>query len=374
MNEKNTKVVIITWCNTSLNFGELLQGYALQKVVQKLGYKVSTISYLSQCCPLRYKMIKLMNYLQLPFNAEQTYETFIGRLKFYMFAKFYMSSVTQCYNRKNLINRTKDISILICGSDQIWNPNIFDSSYFLDFAGKSVKKIAYATSLAIENYPRRLERTMKKIGQMVSDIDYVSVRENSGKEILKKFTNKKIKVVLDPTLLLNEKQWNKLTAKRMVKDKYLFCYIVGDLEQQLNLIREIAKKVNVNKIICIRMLKNTDKHIEDIELLNSVGPSEFLSLIKYSEYICTDSFHGVAFCINYNKQFFSFRRYGFGRNFNGDMRIEDLLFRLGINEQMINDKQNLTQINKIDYKLVNEKLSQLRIESFRFLKNSLKNS
>jgi hypothetical protein len=143
-----------------------------------------------------------------------------------MFQNRYLKQ-SKLFQDKWKINKVKNkYDVIVSGSDQIWAPNVFNPVYMGDFKkSKNQKKISYAASIGLSDIPESLIDTYK---ELLSDFDHVSVREETGKELLLNSCDCKSKVVLDPTLLLNTTQYDKLLKKvQNIKQPYVFCYFLN---------------------------------------------------------------------------------------------------------------------------------------------------
>ena len=150
-------------------------------------------------------------------------------------------------------------------------------------------------------------------------MDALSVREDIGVTIIEKISGFHAVQVLDPTLLLPCTEWDKVASKRLLHKPYLICYVLGEIAQQEETIVRIAKERGISNIYFIntRNTQNYQKQSKELKELKGIGPKEFVSLIKYADVVFTDSFHATAFSINYQKEFFAFRRYQMATEYGG---------------------------------------------------------
>ncbi|KNY26825.1 polysaccharide pyruvyl transferase family protein [Pseudobacteroides cellulosolvens] len=362
----NKKVGILTF-HMAHNYGAMLQAYALREKVEKLGYDSEVIDYRLEYID-QWSRIENYNFLIERFGVLKGNLKFIKRLlKFYYnpqnkamkYHKFMLNDIgisQKCYrDKKELEKLTYDY--YICGSDQIWNESLtgeFEDVYFCNFVKNDAIKIAYAASNGRNEIPKEL---YSKIGKLIKKFDYIGIRENG----LSQYINNEYKVkavnVLDPSLLLKSEEWGKI-AVRPKDDKYLLIYAFDEDQLIYDYAKRIAKKRNL-KIILLSS-KNIDGMIN---VRNSTGPKEFLGLIKYAEVICTVSFHGTAFSIIFNKEYYCFPHKAYG------CRTSSLQSLLGINRDIfsINDKLE----PNINYETVNKKLEIEREKSVDFLRGAL---
>ncbi|ALU13849.1 polysaccharide pyruvyl transferase [Eubacterium limosum] len=391
-NKSEIQIGIITLYYNNLNYGGSLQAYALCKIIKSKGYQVEQISYdrIKKNDKLeikrRLKFLNINSVLnKVSLNAKKivfyrSNKKIALELKdrkelFYYFLSNQIDH-SKVYTPKNINQAVNSYDIFICGSDQIWNQNGKDPAYFLDFVPQKTPKISYAASIG--------KKTLKKkqIDYMVPKIkrlDYISVREKEAKDILKKNINQKIKVVVDPTLLLTQNDWNKIALSTTVKSPYIFVYLLGNNKKQRKTIKEIGKFLNL-KIAFIPYVhlnyEPADENFADIDLYD-VGPAEFVGLIKNAAMVITDSFHGCVFSIIYHKKFWALKRHKDTEKENMNSRLYTLFGNLGLEERLLDDDQQLTKdelLKEIDYEAVDAKLDVLRKDSMDFLEHALSES
>lgn len=374
------KVAVFTWSSQGINYGQVLQAYAMYKSLKKLGVNPKLIRYRKR---IEEEIINedlnnnILNSLYEYFFGfyKAGKDFFIERLKFYLFILKNIKLSHFCYSKEKIEKEIKGYDAVICGSDQIWNPAVFDPIFFLDLGNKNLKRIAYAPSICDDFNHDKKQHIYKRMSKLIKNLDYISVREDVGVKIIKMISGITPKQVLDPTLLLNSSNWNKLASKRLIKEKYMICYVLGEIKQQKDIIFKIAKMKNIQHIFFINT-KNTNtysKTCNSLRPLHGIGPEDFLSLIKYSEIVFTDSFHAAAFSINYNKEFFVFRRYQMSTEGFNFSRINSILKLLNLQDRCIDNSTNIDNIPQIDYNVINHNLNNERKKSLKFLKNAIDN-
>lgn len=252
--------------------------------------------------------------------------------------------------------------VLICESDVIWDPNHYSSGFektffFAHDNMKDKKKIAYSASLGNAEFT---EEEKKEYKILLENIDYISVREKYAAEFTQQFTNKPVEYVLDPTLLLEAKDYERITAENMIKDKYLLIYFpLGYDKKLINHAREYAEKNNLKVVEISRYVWNKFRH----RVYDTAGIEEFLALIKNAEVIFTNSFHGVCFSIIFRKEFYAFSR-------KTGRKIENICNIFNLQSRFITDNRFIED-NEIDYEKVYKILEDKRKQSMKFLINSL---
>ena len=386
-----TKIGIITIVKVN-NYGAELQAFALEKKLQQSGYDAEIIDYLYYK-NWRYKDSALSApFIRMDYKARIMYWLKYRLINFFMdciCSLFYKPIQKRIHNftefhRKNtkfsktfssmpaLYNNCTPYDIYMVGSDQVWNP--FTSSsiepYFLAFAPKEKKKIAYASSFGVSAIPDFLKERFRKL---LKNLDYISVREQSGVELLKEKKKKKAYLVLDPTLLLNKTEWSKVMKQYpKIPSEYILIYQLSESKAIVELALRIGRQYRLNIYrICKRAYANT--HDEGIINITDAGPAEFLSLICNATYMVTNSFHGTAFSINFNVPFYSI----ISAKKKNNSRLESLLNITRLNSRLLKDDISIDSVDissQIDYTTANEQLELYRKESEKYLIDSIENN
>ena len=381
------KIAILTQPLKS-NYGGLLQAYALQKSLSKLGHDATTV-----------------NRFFLPKTKLKVLENFIkrvllvyikGRKDIEVFPlqpskkeEEIMATNTSAFIKNN-IALTKTISstveleemieeydAFVVGSDQVWRPKYSPSiyNYFLDFIEKDnpkkVKKLSYAASFGVDSWEFTPEET-SKCSSLIKNFDAVSVREDSGVALCKTYLGATATHVLDPTLLLSKEDYlNIITKEELVsKEKTLMAYVLDTSVEKIAQLKDIAKQLNVKLIYVEPDTGFTEERRNNIEqyILPTVG--KWLSDFFNAEYVITDSFHGTVFSIIFNKKFIAI-----GNKKRGISRFTSILNLLGLTDRMVNSLEEV-RIDKlttsIDYVKVNELLENEKKNSINFLTKALK--
>lgn len=383
------KVGLVT-CYFKHNYGSMLQAYATQKILDDNNIPNETINisnnidfkkgkrnyYIKQIFNYTFILSKLgMIKLKLDkkINKELGKNISIRDKQYNNFKKkFHLTKPYNTYQELTEVCKNK-YSDVIVGSDQLWLPvNVVANYYTLNFVPDNINKISYATSFGISSIPKKYLSSYKLF---LDRINHLSVREQSGVELVQELSNNKVKLVCDPTILLSKKEWNTIASpKRLIKDKYILCYFLGKNIEH----RKFAERLKKETGYKIVSLNHADEYVKysdifaDIKPYN-IGPSEWINLIKNAEYICTDSFHGTVFSLIYNKLFFTFRRYKQNTKVSTNSRIDSLLSIVNLNERLLTGTELIDEVIKleIDYKLVNQQISKFRNDSKKWLLKSL---
>ena len=264
----------------------------------------------------------------------------------------------------------------LTGSDQVWAQLLSkenNKTFFLDFGPKEIKRIAYAPSFAIKEYPSEL---CDALAHELAKFNALSVREQSGVEICRKL-GYKAKLVLDPTLLLTTQAYIKLSRESapIYSKGYCFVYHVN-VSSPEELHWEKFHQYNKTKKIKAYAVHANQSPNEDLEFLNDVeyiypNIQEWIAWIRKAEYVLTSSFHGMVFSILLHKPFAICLRTE--SMFAGNDRITTLLTSLGLENRIVTENSSVNDIllQKTNWKAVDKKLQALRLESIGFLKNAL---
>lgn len=361
---KRINVGTITF-HCSYNYGSALQTFALKTLLEKKKYIVNVIDFIYKKDFEQYRLFRTSIYLKNP-------KSFIGDIlflkknykrkrNFEIFVKKYFNlTQKKYYNYKDMKELNNEFDIFICGSDQIWNLDCtkgVEPAYFLKFANKDKLKIAYAPSLAHVKFAKNYDADLKNA---IKDLDYISVREESTLPLIQPLTEKKVSVVLDPTLLLDQKDYELIISQNENKSEYVFVYMLEYSAELVKYCNEFSSKKGI-KVTYIASNK-----FSGIKGKNAfgIGPDKFLKYIKEAKYIITNSFHATVFSIIFNKKFVTFTTK------KSSSRMVDLLDSLGISERIYNEKFNIDK--DIDYDMVQENLIDMRKSSLEYLSKALK--
>lgn len=360
------------------NNGSFLQAYALQTVLQSKigGMKNEIIDFCSERQRRQYSvfrtpksvgdigrnMISFIHYNDL----KSRYECFEQMRKEHLILS------KKCVTEKEAYEVAASYDMLICGSDQIWNTEARDYSDVYFMAGVEKKKISYAAS-----FGSHIESINKnKVRDNISSFEHISVREKAGKEFLKELLpNKEAELVCDPTLLLRKVEYSKLVKKESVKGPYIFLYTINYGDEILQAAQKLSRETKIpvyapfTGYSCVKCRKY------GIKVLYDVGPAEFLWLIENATYTCSNSFHGIAFSIIFEKQFCRPICVNQGGTLERDDRIDNLLNQLELEDRTVNYRDVTSELlqKKIDYVLVKEKLEKIRENGICYLKTALLN-
>ncbi len=369
------KVGIITY-HSAYNFGSVLQAFATERIIRKMSHEPYIINYR---IPFQKKYYGILGYgrgikapikklLMIPqikdrIERQKRYESFIS-----------LMTLTKEYNKpSDLAEISTAYDVYISGSDQTWNihSNEYLNSgyeylypYLLNFTEK--KKISYASSIV-----NMSDDELEILQDYLLEFYMISCREAVATERLSRLINRQVTRVLDPTLLMNNSDWRRIlsTNSSSIENKrYILYYSIknyGDSKNDLILLDDIAEKMEC-KIIALTPLIPLIKG-RNIINVPDCGPKEFINYIDNATMVVTDSYHGMLFSINFEKNFY------YLRNEKGDkgIRANDILSSLNLQYRIL-DNVNMIEIGKnIMYDKVSPRLNELRKESIDYLQKAL---
>ena len=376
------------------NFGSALQTYATQYTLERLGYNARIFEIKGV---YRGIMIKKMLYYAGRFfdpvevkyllanlksrsrkivsvSADQFAADMKVRHRMYSdFNKHWNKMLPAVNGWNGLKKQAEDMETVVVGSDQLWRPsNIVGCYYTLEFVPDEVKKISFSTSFGVPELPKRLHRHAKRF---LSRLDHISVREDSGAEIVKQECGREAKVVCDPTMMLTAEDWMHIqSVKPFAEGNYILMYLMGDNPKHREFVKKLRKATGFRIIGLLHGATyiSYDEDVVDEKPFN-VGPSEFINLIRYAQYVCTDSFHCCVFSILNSTKFFAFRRWPDGSKFSANDRLYTLLKFTGLENRMLDGDENVNKClaETIDYEDVLDRVALRRKESMDFLINAL---
>lgn len=369
------KIGIITFHN-SYNCGSMLESYAMQESIKKYCNKnVEIINFSNDGQKELYNVwFKnsspkniLKNILLLP-NIKKIKN---NNLMYEYFSKTNFNLSKEKYSKCEELN-DNNYNIVVSGSDQIWNITIQDAddAYFLPWV-KKAKKVAYAPSFGSKNIIKNTKNPQKYINYL-NKYDVLSIRENNGKKWIKDMIGKDVPVLIDPTLILEEKDYKKLVATDIIeKNKYIFLYCPNFNIEICKYVKKIAEKYNL-KVITWSCKSYSTKLIKrfGFELAQYENPSAYLYYIKNAELVITTSFHGTIFSTIFKKNFITVKN---GDMYGDDDRVITLLEQLKMNDRLIPFEfdNNFNYLENIDYTNYNKEIIKLRKNAITFLKENI---
>lgn len=345
------------------NYGGILQNYALQQVLIRMGHTPITLDYMSSLTFKKYLRLTGKRLVSAPFLSKlssiKPYRPFVERapqIESFVQNNIVLSRTFSKYTKQLL--EENQIDAIIVGSDQVWR---YSYSYhyledmFLDFARDySCLKITYAASFGVDIWDYPVDRA-NNVKELVKQFNAVSIREDSGVVLCRKELGIDAVTALDPTLLLYSTDYERFCAELDPEEEpFLTAYVLDMTEEKYSYIDAVAKVRGLK--VKILVASETGASIE-----------EWLSSIKNAEFVITDSYHGSIFSLIFKKQFQTFINRGRGQD-----RFTTLFRRLDLMNRLIDPPFSLlAEDDVIDYSAVSLRLRNLREESLAFLGSSL---
>ena len=365
------KIGIVTYnkyCNFT-NYGSALQTWALYNVICHLKrYDVVLVDYCPDTMIGKNPLNPLSNMRDRDSEILEQCRKMLPVIKenYIKFEQFYSSKfrwTNHRYTKENMENIVdqEEIDGFVCGSDTIFCPDEFgiDDGYYANYKCMQKKAVAYAASFGDPHFSDEMYDELK---QKLNNFNCIGLREQGMMSFVNKNTTIMVENVIDPTLLLREDEYSSITAPRLEEGKYLLLYsrrYNADMEKYA----ETLAEENDWKIVEISLRAENEKK-RNHRMYYEAGVEEFLSLVKYAEFIVTNSFHGMIFSIQFQKQFMVFSRE------QGEAKICEVLKKLNL-EERLQKKEAVVCKEKINYMIVMSKIEQLRNKSLKFLQMEL---
>lgn len=359
------KISVITLHRVT-NFGSLLQTYATQKSLEKLGHDAQIVDFVPEGLTF-YRGVWPKGHSTLKRLIKLLPLTFCNLIQYSMsdsFLRKYINLTDKRYgNYAQLASDVPEADVYLSGSDQVWNtqnsnPPADLGAYYLAFAGDK-KRIAYAGSFGKDDFSP--EETAQVTGWL-KNYSSISVREDTALDTLHRFGLEGAHVV-DPTLLLTPEDWRKLCTKKKPKPGYVFIYNLN----RNKVLEQAAVAIAKKKGLRVVNFADTFEFVSGAENRFGNDPLDFLNYLSNADYVVTDSFHGTAFSLNFSKQFLSIPAPKY------NCRLESILRMTGCEDRMFTTvEEALEKIETpIDYTAAQEKLQSAREHSLQYLKEAL---
>lgn len=355
------KVGVLTF-HKSINYGSVLQAWALQQTLLQNGIDTELIDYKPLVYDDLYSIMKkpvsisnlYFDFLRLPIWAVLAMQT----KNFQNFVSQNLKVSREQYNFDSSISRIiENYDCVVCGSDQVWNVRAYDCDpiFFLPQSQYPGKKIAYAVS--INNMDFTEKRYSEHLREWISDFDAISSREESGAAKIRAYlqNQQRVDTVLDPTLLLRKEDYDSILSENWIKGEYIFLYNVWSSHDAIDAAVALSKRLNIPVYTALmtrshRVIRRIEKNGIIVEKKHT-SPKDFLRMLRNARYVVTDSFHGTAFSIIFEKQFFSINAIEKDGMLKNDERLVGILEKLGLIHRYIARNQ-MAEINleeKIDF-------------------------
>ena len=364
----------LTWWR--YNYGSILQAYALQEelnhqegveyeIICQYGKKVASVSNLKDKLK-RFGLKVTLKRIIWKFGFKKLRAR---NRKIQKFMDEHLCVSEQEYNEENIKEANLQYDGFVCGSDQVWNPELvkMDSIYWLNFVEQGKLKFSYAPSVGVNSFTNEQAEQLRK---NLMDFKKISTREETSTCLINRAMKCNCcKTVLDPTLLVERTFWDKITVEKKYKEPYFFVYMLRGTKRQRKLIETFAKLAGL-KIMTIPFLDTERIELYDFKFgdykLWDADPAEFISAIRYANCVITDSFHSMVFSCLYHRPFYIFPKIGKAQL----NRVIELHKMFEIPSRMIQEEttaEDLFNMPEINWEKVDLILEKKRKESRQYL-------
>ena len=368
------KVGILTFPN-SKSYGATLQMYALSHTVRKLGHDAEIVNYFSEYMKNEGHLLSSGKSRSLLARLKKGASRLLHLRMKRGFSAFEKKRMT-LYPKKQVSDRallpalSKRYDALICGSDQVWNPDITneDLSYFLDFCTEHTRRIAYAPSFGVRALS---DGFAARAGEQLALFNALSVREEAGGALVHRMIGKTPLTVVDPTMLVSREEWSALErAHPAASGEYILYYTIRRSESLMARCRALSRKMGIRVVVvggnALKRVKNSDPMLE---YAVDPSPEEWLYLLHHARLVMTNSFHGTAFSIIYRKDFFV------ELSSATNSRLEQITSMLGLESRVLQSGReasgDLLSTDACDYTEAERCLDAMCAVSMDYLKKAL---
>ena len=350
------------------HYGALLQAYATERSVERCGSQCEIVDYYVNQNNDLFRRPTGLGSAAADVHTALHYAPLKARYqRFEEFSKQYLRiSGHRFESLEELKNAELPYDVILSGSDQIWNPKIFpdgrfDPVFFGAFSRR--RKIAYAPSFGIPHVPEGMEEELRGY---LAGFSHVSVRERQGQVIVEEVTGKTVPVVLDPTLLLDREEWGAI-AQPPADKGYILCYCISKPGALSPYIHALAEKTGLP---VVQLCGIRQKVHPKAKCVLDAGPAEFLGLFQNASYVCTNSFHGTVFSVQFQKPFFTAVAPS-ELAAPESSRTFSILSRLGLTGRIIGKGDTAGLDDAIDWASVDRRLEEARQSSLTYLRAAL---
>ena len=335
------------------NWGAVLQGYSTQEFINNnTSHECEVLNWepVDNSLLKPYKTIpNLLHSILHISRCKQRIQ------KFENFRKRYIKWSPICYTEEEREKLNEKYQAFIVGSDQVWiTLDHVNPTMFLNFVSDENKKISYAPSFGAD---RVNESCNSELKAYIEKFDAISVREASGVDIIRRFSDIPVQIVTDPVFLNSRKFWSALAKEPQVKEKYIFLYPTQITKQFCDVVKHMKKKYGLSVY--------TPFYISGCKTIKNMGILEFLGWIKKAEYVFATSFHATAFSIIFEKEFWAMPHTSTGA------RIIDMLESFGIKDSLVYSTEDINYEKIINYNIVSKNVDKLANSSKQWLIKAL---
>lgn len=370
------------------NYGSKLQALATVKLLEELGLEYEIIRYNKRTPDFVLKVIpRLFNsvFLHDRFAQVQRKLAFASHTEvkeqvnfrnslFASFDVYFRDNLSEMYGSYTELKKQcpqRYDKLLTC-SDQLWSPSALGSGFYnLIFAPEEMLKVSWASSFGVNQIPWYQKGRTRRYLQR---IQHISMRENQGAKIVKELIGRDVPVLMDPVFVFDKEAWDKMVpAEKPEWNDYIFCYFLGENQEYRKTVQQLAKQTG-KKIVTLRHL---DYYVDEDEAFGDyapydVDPTRFLNILRSASCVCTDSFHGTAFSIIYEKPFVVFDRYNNQSSNSKNSRIESVCVNLGLEKRRYAKQESIMDmmVSEIDYQNVRGKLVSYQENTRQYMRNA----
>lgn len=365
--------VDITTIIDNINFGTILQAYALASVIKEMGHTSEIIDYWRPNSTTVYQVKGILYNSKRSFLNRIIYGTSAMILVPYIkhklrsFVKKDFKFTPKISSKADILKKSISADVFVTGSDQVWNSVYnegIDDIYYLDFTDK--KKVSYASSIGLDSFP---DYEITKVVQLLSKYSFISLRENKSCEYIERLGFQKPFHAIDPTMLLSKEQWlSHIKEKHNLKDDFLLVYSVEGANNDF--IFQQARRVAEQKKLKMYAITPSDpfklrKYACD-KIFSFADCESFLELMSKASFIVASSFHGTAFAVNFKKDFITITPDKY------NIRMEDLMTKFGLHERIVNFENPISDTyESIDYDRIHRILKEWKTDSLNYLSKAL---
>ena len=364
------KLALLSFHNAA-NYGAALQAYAFQRFLSDSGFDCEYINYINQSRAHEYSMswhiYDCLKHGKLTSAAAYLAGSPFMTLRKWRFNRFYDQHLRKTdkvyHSSKEAEELNSQYDYFIVGSDQVWNPvcNGDDAVFLLDFVKDGKKRISYSPSFGMTEVDDAHKKVFK---DNLEQFAQIGVRETVGQKIVQEC---EAMLCLDPVLLLSKDQWEGIMPKKRNKESFIFSYTNRD--SQTKDFFKIGYKLDGRKhYVLSRYTKPGDFLNSQVRVKYCMSPQEFLWVVNNSDMVISASFHCIAMSIILNRQFVAITTGDEGK----DERLLNLLRTLGLQDRVLREGVTVEEVNAlIDYKVVNERILQMKRQSVDFIYEAL---
>lgn len=361
------------------NYGGILQNFALQTILKRMGHDVETLDYTASTS-IKIKVLSFVKRLLLKMTGKNVPlrgwptkdEDRVITQNTSQFVKKHIST-SEKFPITGIATYAKyhQYDAIVVGSDQVWRGAMIQDigEFFLKSFGKKTKKVAYAASFGVDNWEFNSKQT-SECRKLAKEFAKISVREDSGVTLCDNYLNVNAQHVLDPTMLLNKDDYQKLLNLNSARAKRscIMVYVLDKSPQKKEIIDWVKKETGLTTLEV--MAESSFKEVGKAHLSRCVFPpiEEWICGFRDCDLVVTDSFHGTVFSIIFNKPFISI-----ANSQRGLSRFTSLLKMFNLEDRLISDKSQLTKqmFRPFDYTDVNRIMKEKQVEAYDFLTSAL---